>query len=43
MEIQEGPQRYDPPAIAERVAIGNPLIVGIYPSPRWRGDDKIED
>ena len=26
---------YQPPAIAERVSVGDPLIVG-YTSPKWR-------
>jgi hypothetical protein len=28
--------RYEPPAIAERVPVGDPLIVGYFTSPSWR-------
>jgi hypothetical protein len=33
---------YEPPAIAERVPVGDPLILGLYTSPHWRpeGDEE---
>jgi hypothetical protein len=34
---------YEPPAIAERVPVGDPLIVGYTLSPKWRPDAQQTD